>query len=298
MFTTTPLPQYPEIRLTLNPWRIGKYIKEFNPTHIHIATEGPLGFAAVLYCRIRNWQYTTSYHTNFGQYIEKMSGIPQRYTNWYFQWFHDKATYVLVPSTDAKSNLPYKRADKVVVWGRGVDKTVFNPQLRMKKSTGKSKILCVSRVSVEKNLRAFLDIHLPTPYTKILVGGGPEWNTLRLDYANDSDLIMPGSWTGTDLAEFYANADVFIFPSLTDTFGIVMLEALSCGTPVIAYKTAGALEVIQHGVNGFLLDPHERFEDYIPKAMELDRQNIVNLASKYTWAACTKVFEDHLVPIK
>lgn len=274
-----------------------QYITEFNPTHIHIATEGPLGFAAVLYCRFKGWRYTTSYHTNFGQYIEKMSGIPERYTNWYFRWFHDKASYVLVPSTDAKSNLPYKQADKVVVWGRGVDQVMFNPNLRMKHDG--LKLLCVSRVSVEKNLRAFLDIHLPfVPYKKILVGNGPEWNTLLFEYANDVSLTMPGAFTGVELAEFYANADVFVFPSLTDTFGIVMLEALSCGTPVIAYKTAGALEVIQHGVNGFLLDPHERFEDYVVESSQLDRQVIVNLAAKYTWAACTKVFEDHLVSIK
>lgn len=293
-FKTFSLPFYKEIDVVYNSSKHIKIIDHINPDYIHIATEGSLGLAAKLYCDKKGYNYTTSYHSMFPEFIHDMFKIPINFTYPYFKWFHSKSKNVLVPTNKVKELLETKGFANIVVWRRGVDRKVFNSSYRTRESWYKTKgILCVSRVSKEKGLEDFCKISVPYNYIKILVGDGPHLDTLK---SNDEDgkIEFAGKHTGASLSRYYAQADVFIFPSRNDTFGLTQLEAIASGTPVLAYKGTVSDEIINDGVSGYLVD--EFTTENINKALQLDRKKVEEESLNWTWEKCTETFKNSLVP--
>jgi glycosyltransferase involved in cell wall biosynthesis len=289
-FRCIRLPFYKEISISLNLWKFPELFCRVDPTHIHIATEGPLGIAARRYCLQRGLQFTTSYHTDFASYANMWWGVAPDHIRKYLNWFHGPASVVLVPSRDAQNHLDCN----TVVWGRGVDHNKF----RKTQFTIRNTILCVSRVSKEKNLDEFIRIVPPEGMKKHLVGDGPHLlKLIDLDERTHNNTKFVGKKCGDALIAEYHQASVFVFPSLSDTFGIVMLEALASGAPVIAYHTGAAPDIIEHGVNGYLVHPTERLGDYIRPAMQLDREAVVRSAEKFSWVSTTQTFVNNLVHV-
>ena len=240
-FRTMALPVYKEIRIVINPWKVAKLIKEFKPDHVHIATEGPLGVAARLYMANRKLRYTTSYHTNFPEFIKEFTGLPARWFYPAIRWFHKSAEAILVTTPSMKTHLESKGFKNLIVWNRAVDTTLFSPAKAqpLHEDLARPIMINVGRVSPEKNLDAFLSLDLPG--TKVIVGSGPELETLSKQYP---EVVFVGPKKGEELAAYFASADVFVFPSLTDTFGLVMIESLASGVPVAAYPVTGPVDVI------------------------------------------------------
>jgi glycosyltransferase involved in cell wall biosynthesis len=287
-FSSFAFPFYKEIHIPITLWKFASLFEHTNPTHVHVATEGLLGLVARRYCVKNNIKFTTSYHTNFAEYGRLWIGLSSKMIRSYLNWFHKPAKETLVPSTHAKQDLDRK----TVVWGRGVEYERFQSD----DTTTRYKILCVSRASKEKNLDAFVSMEVSPSYIKVLVGDGPYLDNLGiLDKKHYGNTLFMGKLVGDKLVREYQKAAVFVFPSVTDTFGIVMLEALAAGVPVLAYNTGGAPDIIQHGVNGYLLEPDERFEDYIPIALQLDHQVVANTAKQFTWQKVTEVFVNSLL---
>lgn len=292
-FNRISLPFYKEIDVSLNVYKIGNKLECINPDYIHIATEGPVGLAGKLYCDKKGYNYTTSYHSMFPEFIQDMFKVPSGLTYPYFRWFHSKSKNVLVPTNKIKSLLEDKDFGNLVVWKRGVDRKVFNSSHRSRLSdSGFKVILCVSRVSKEKGLDDFCKIPVPEGYLKVLVGDGPYLEELMNKYHSEAVAFI-GKRTGKDLSETYANADVFIFPSKNDTFGLTQLEAISSGTPVLAYKGTVSEEIIREGRSGYLV------EDFgitaINAAMELSRKYVEDESYNWTWKKCTEIFKNNLV---
>jgi len=279
---------YNEVKLSWNIWKVGRIIRQFNPDAIHIATEGPLGLATRWYCKvkIRSISHNTSYHTKFPEYFNQYFHIPVSIGYFIVRWFHKFSTKVLVTTESIKKELSSKGFDRLEVWSRGVDHDIFNPMRRT--SNLNPYILCVSRVSQEKNLDKFCEIK---GYRKILVGDGPYLNDLKKKYP---DVEYVGYKYGKELAEYYANAECFVFPSVTDTFGIVMLESISCGTPIAAYPVTGPIDVIQPFVNGCM----DSDLTYAIKACRIvHRDSVYSSSKKYTWESCTETFFNNLTRI-
>lgn len=290
-FPTVPMPTYPEVRLALaGAGRIASIIDSFAPGHIHISTEGPLGLQARRYCLRNGLNFTTSYHTNFAQYVDARVPFTQDWIVRYLRWFHRPSQGVLVPTPSIIAQLAALGYERLRLWPRGVDRTRFYPgaKTRFLDLPGPH-MLCVSRVSVEKNLRAFLGLKLPG--SKILVGDGPQLDELRRAYP---DVTFLGRQVGQELAEIYRSADVFVFPSRTDTFGNVMLEALASGVPVAAFPVAGPIDVLTDSASGAL---DEDLGTAIRRALALSRAAAVEHASRYTWSACASIFQGNLVPV-
>lgn len=237
-FRTIPCPTYPEIPLALMPGsKVARMIEEARPCVIHIATEGPLGLAARRYCVRRGIPFTTAFHTKFPEYIQARTRLPLSAGYKIVRWFHGPSRCVMVATQGIEDELKHWGVTNVGRWGRGVDTELFKPAVSARPLFGEENrpvFLYVGRVAVEKNIRAFLDLDLPGQ--KVVVGGGPQLDELKHKYPN---VTFTGPKFGEDLARHYAAADVFVFPSLTDTFGLVVLEALSCGTPVAAFPVAG-----------------------------------------------------------
>lgn len=292
-FKTFSLPFYKEIDVSLDAFKyVGDFIEVINPDYIHLATEGPVGLAGKLYCDKRRYNYTTSYHSMFPEFIHNMFKIPEKFTYPYFRWFHSKSKNVLVPTNKVKELLESKGFDNIVVWKRGVDRNVFNSSHRNRIKNSLLKVsLCVSRISKEKGLDDFCKIVVPDNYLKFLVGDGPYLEELMKNY---SKICFDGKLTGKSLSEIYANADVFIFPSKNDTFGLTQLEAIASGTPVLAYKGTVSDEIIKDGVSGYLVD--EFTIDDINKALQLDRKTVEEESLNWTWEKCTETFKTNLVP--
>ncbi len=234
LFRTLPCPTYPEIRLALaSPAAIARHVERVRPDFIHIATEGPIGYMTRRYCRKRRWPFTTSYHTRFPEYVSARLPMPE---DWFYglqRRFHNGSagTFVATPSLEA--DLKARGFERLMLWSRGVDTELFRP--RNVRLFGDGPVfLYVGRIAVEKNIKAFLDLDLPG--RKVLVGGGPQADELKRRYP---EALFTGPREGEALAEAYASADVFVFPSLTDTFGLVLLEALASGVPVAAYPAPG-----------------------------------------------------------
>ena len=291
-FRTVSTPGYNEVKLSWNIWRVGPMIEQFDPDAIHIATEGPLGLAARWYCKVdkRSIPHNTSYHTKFPEYLHHMARIPEDWTYWCMRIFHKFSTRVLVTNEDMKRELEAKGFQNLAVWNRGVDPDHYSPKLREHKINDRPILLCVSRASIEKGLDDFCG--LPTMNCiKILVGDGPYLEELKEKYP---DVVYVGYKQGKELAEFYANADVFVFPSKSDTFGVVMLEAMSCGTPIAAYPVTGPLDVIIDGVNGHM---HHDLLTAVNLALQCNRKKVRHAAKPYSWESCTQTFLDNLVPI-
>jgi glycosyltransferase involved in cell wall biosynthesis len=238
--TTIPLPSYPGIRVALpRPRRIAERIAELEPDAIHIATEGPIGLVTRRYCQSRGRSFTTSFHTRFAEYIAARWPIPERASWSWLRWFHNAGRGTMAATASLAEELAEHGFKSVLRWSRGVDTRLFRPRPDASLGLLRPIFLTVGRLAVEKNLDAFLSLDLPG--TKVVVGEGPLRDELvrRCPRA-----IFLGSKHGDELARIYAAADVFVFPSLTDTFGLVLLEALACGTPIAGFPVAATRDVI------------------------------------------------------
>ena len=294
LFKSVSFPFYKEVDISVDTFRIGAKIEEINPDFIHIATEGPVGLSGKLYCDKKKYKYTTSYHSMFPEFIQEMYKIPSFLTYPYFKWFHKKSSNVLVPTNKMKNQLEENGFDGIVIWGRGVDRRVFNSKSRGNPIISDAiVVLCVSRISKEKGLDDFCEIKLPHNYIKILVGDGPYLKELKKKNLAES-VIFPGKKYGKDLSYYYANADVFIFPSRNDTFGLTQLESIASGTPVLAYKDTVSEEIIREGKSGFVVD--EFNIENIDKAISLSRKYVEDESYKWTWKKSVEIFEKYLVP--
>ncbi|WP_224044976.1 glycosyltransferase family 4 protein, partial [Paraburkholderia unamae] len=242
-FRTMPCPTYPEIKLSLFPKRhLRERVSAFGPDAIHIATEGPLGLAARRYAIDHDLPFTTAYHTRFPEYVQARFGIPLAATYRFLRWFHKPSLAVMAPTPVVKTDLEKFGFTNVVLWTRGVDLDIFRPMESKVLNTARPIFLYVGRVAVEKNVEAFLKLDLPG--SKWVCGEGPALAELKSRYPQANYL---GVLNQPELAKVYAAADVFVFPSRTDTFGLVLLEALACGTPVAAYPVTGPIDVLGTG---------------------------------------------------
>ena len=280
-------PMYNEVKITY-PRKIGKTIKEIDPDHIHIATEGPLGLSARKYLTKRGIRYNTAYHTKFPEGIKKLIGVPETITWAYVRWFHKHAGKVLTTTDTMVKDLQDHGFDgEIVSWTRGVDRGIFNTSYRDREDDKKI-LLCVSRVSKEKNLADFFKLQFPN-CRKIMVGDGPMRKIYEEQYP---DVEFAGFKTGKELADYYANADVFVFPSKWETFGIVMIESMACGTPVAAYPADGPLDVIDNGVTGFM---DESLEIAVYRCLGLNRDVVEEGSQRWSWSNAWQIFKQHLV---
>ncbi|MDX2142227.1 MAG: glycosyltransferase family 1 protein [Rhodospirillaceae bacterium] len=289
LFRTIPCPTYPEIRLALWPGRqMRQLIDSFRPCAIHIATEGSLGLAAWSYCRKRGLPFTTAFHTKFPEYLHARFGLPPKWTYAALRRFHGQADAIMVATPTIERELRAQGFDRIKRWSRGVDTEQFRPRDKAFLDLPRPILLYVGRVAVEKNIEAFLT--LDTPGTKVVIGDGPLLPQMRQKYQS---AVFLGAKHGEDLARHYAAADVFVFPSLTDTFGLVLLEALASGVPVAAYPVAGPLDVIADAPVGCL---HHNLGLAIGQALTLSPQACRAHAETYSWAACTEQFLANIRP--
>lgn len=291
LFRHVPCPGYPEIRLTVNPWRVGAMIENSRADFIHLAVEGPLGLAARRYLNKRGIRYTSSFHTRFPEYITKrFPFIPLKPGYRFMRWFHADSVNILVTTPAMKQDLEKYGFDRMTIWGRGVDTDIFKPNGKTIANLAYPTFLYAGRIATEKNIEAFLRLDLPG--RKVIVGDGPGRPGLEKKYP-EAEFV--GYKFGAELADCYANADVFVFPSKTDTFGLVMLEAMACGTPVAAYPVPGPVDVVTHGVTG-ILDEDLRFAAL--EALRLKREDCREHALTRSWRACAQTLLDNLVPAK
>jgi glycosyltransferase involved in cell wall biosynthesis len=286
--STIPCPTYPEIRLALWPRsKLARELDEHAPDAIHIATEGPLGLAAAAYCAARGLAFTTSYHTQFPQYVRKRIPIPEGWTYALLKRHHDRARRTLVATEQQRRDLAKHGFANVVIWSRGVDTELFRPREREHLRLPRPIFAYMGRVAVEKNIDEFLALDLPG--TKVVIGDGPDRKLLERRYPQTTFL---GYKFGIELALCLSAADVFVFPSRTDTFGLVMLEAMACGTPVAAYPVTGPIDVVNHGITG-MLDADLRKAAL--GALTVERDGCTRRAASYTWERASAQFLGHLV---
>ena len=279
-------PGYNEVKIAY-PRNLGKKIEEISPDYIHIATEGPLGLWARAYLSLGNICHNTAYHTKFPEGLKKLFGIPEFITWKFVRWFHKHSGKVLTTTDTMVKELQAHGFDgDIVPWTRGVDRDIFSPSLR-ENFPGKY-LVCVSRVSKEKNLEAFFEMDYPG-YQKIMVGGGPMLEEYKAQYP---DVVFVGFKTGKELATYYANAEVFVFPSRWETFGIVMIEAMACGTPVAAYPCQGPEDVVDEGITGCM---NEDLKQAVKDALMLDRNKVWEGSSRWSWERAWEIFRDNLV---
>lgn len=288
-FSTMPLPSYPEIRLARNPWRVVDHIVSARPDTVHIATEGPLGLWARRFLCARGLPFTTSLHTKFPEYIEARTRLPRSLGYRFLRWFHAPASATLCTTRSHVEELADWGLQHLVVWGRGVDLERFRPRLGAA-SGQRPRLLYVGRVAVEKNLEAFL--RLPIDAQKVVVGDGPARAELERAYP---DAVWLGYRHGAALVEQYRAADVFVFPSRTDTFGLVMLEAMACGTPVAAYPVTGPRDVVLESVSGALDDD---LSAAVTRALAVDRGACRAYAEGHGWPAVAARMVSTFAPIE
>jgi glycosyltransferase involved in cell wall biosynthesis len=284
-FRSMPLPTYPDIRLALTtPGEIRRRIEAAGADHVHIVTEGPLGTLA-RWARLKEGlPFTTSYHTRFPEYLRARLPVPESWTYAWLRRFHNAAAATMVATPSLSAELAGRGFTRLKPWTRGVDTELFDPARRADLGLPRPVFLYVGRVAVEKNLGAFLGLDLPG--SKVVVGGGPAMAQLR---ARHPDAHFLGEHTGTDLARIYASADVFVFPSRTDTFGIVLLEALASGLPVAAYPVTGPLDVVSEA--GVL---SQDLGEAARAALAIDRGKARERALGYSWRACAEMFLGHV----
>jgi glycosyltransferase involved in cell wall biosynthesis len=265
---------------------MGKKIKEISADYYHIATEGPLGLSARKYFSKHRISYTTAYHTKFPEGIKKLFGVPERFTWGFVRWFHKKAAVVLTTTdTMVKALKEHGFKGSVVPWTRGVDRDIFYPGTR---NNDRLTLVCVSRVSKEKNLEQFFELDYPSAH-KIMVGDGPMLEEYKTNYP---DVEFVGAKRGIELGDYYRYADVFVFPSRWETFGLVMIESMACGTPVAAYPCQGPLDVVDEGITGCM---NEDLKQAVKDALMLDRQKVWEGSGRWTWENAWTIFKDNLV---
>ena len=287
LFRNIPCPRYPSIRLALWPWRgVRRRLDEHRPQAIHIATEGPLGTAARVYCGRRRLPFTTAFHTRFPEYLRVYAHIPEGLSYRALRWFHGPARCTLVPTETLRNELSSHGFHHLVRWMRGVDTELFRPRPGSVYDLPRPVFLYAGRVAAEKNIAAFLNLDLPG--SKVVVGDGPARASLE---ARHPEVHWAGMRVGEDLAEHYAGADVFVFPSMTDTFGVVMLEAFASGLPVAAFPVTGPVDVVTDGVTGIL---DEDLGRACRRALELDPQVCREHALDLSWERCARMLFDNL----
>lgn len=281
-FSTWPCPTYPEIRLALPGYAyIIERMNVIRPDAVHIATEGPLGWMTRSHCLRRGIPFTTSFHTRFPEYLSRRFHIPESWVWAILRRFHNAGAGMMVATPSLAKELEQRRFERIMPWTRGVDTNLFRPRNVRRFGDGPV-YLYVGRVAVEKNIEAFLDADLPGK--KVVVGGGPLLEELR---AKHPEVVFTGKQVGEDLAQCYASADVFVMPSRTETFGIVLLEAMASGLPVAAYPVTGPLDLVRNGETGIL---SENLGEAAVAAAKLDRGNIRKRALEYSWEAAARLF--------
>ena len=290
-FRTLPCPTYPEIRLSLLPQaKVNRTIREFDPDVLHIATEGPLGMAARRFALRNDFPFTTAYHTRFPEYVHARFRLPLAWSYAWLRRFHGRSKAVMAPTQVVVDDLRANGFENVRLWSRGVEQDIFHPQPSQRLDSERPIYLYVGRVAVEKNVEAFLELDLPG--SKWVVGTGPALDRIRARFPTTNYL---GVLEREDLAKVYAAADVFVFPSKTDTFGLVLLEAMACGLPVAAYPVTGPRDVIGESKAGVL---HEDLRIACLEALKLRREDALARAKLFTWRAATEQFFGHLHPRK
>lgn len=290
-FRNVPCPTYPEIRLSIFPYRtMANRIEAFNPDALHIATEGPLGLSARRYCRRHRLRFTTSYHTQFPQYLKLRFPIPMWVSYGLLRWFHRAAHRCMVSTKTLQAELAGRGFKNLARWQRGVDTQLFRPQSKDLLSLPRPIAAYVGRVALEKNIEAFLT--MPWHGSKLVIGDGPELPRLRREYPG---AIYVGFRFGEDLARHLACADVMVFPSRTDTFGLVNLEAMSCGVPVAAYPVTGPIDVVREGITGAL--DHDLAAAAV-RALQTDPRRCREHALRNGWEVSARQFEANLVPCR
>ena len=289
-FRTFAMPSYPDLRLALpRPARIARLIADASPDSIHIATEGPIGLLVRRYCRQHKLPFTTSFHTRFPEYISARLPIPEPWIWRALRAFHGPSQAVMAATPALAGELRARGFRNVVLWPRGVDAGQFHPRAADLGLT-RPVFLCVGRVAVEKNLEAFLDLDLPG--TKVIVGDGPARAALTRKYPQ---AVFLGARQGKELAEAYAAADVFVFPSKTDTFGLVLLEALASGLPVAAFPVTGPRDVIGDEPVGALNDD---LRIACLTAVTISPQACLAFAARHTWEASARAFVENITNVR
>lgn len=289
-FNYIDCPGYNQVKIAY-PRKIGQKIEEIRPDYIHIATEGPLGLCARQYLDKHSYRYNTAYHTNFPEGLRKLFGVPEALTWPLIRWFHKHSGKVLTTTDTMVEHLQEHGFEgEIVSWTRGVDRAIFNPDQRSPKGN-RVQLVCVGRVSKEKNLEDFFQLDFPDA-DKIMVGDGPMTETYRSQYP---DVEFVGFKTGKELAYYYANADVFVFPSRWETFGIVMIEAMACGTPVAAYPCPGPLDVVESGVTGYL---DQDLRVAVDHCLSIPRDSVIAGSQKWSWDHAWVIFRNNLIPAR
>ncbi len=285
---TVPLPSYPEIRLAVRPGpAVRERIARFRPDAVHIATEGPIGWAARRACLDAGLAFTTAYHTRFPEYLAARVHLPASLFYPVVRHFHDRSCGVMVATPALRRELERRGFRNLRDWSRGVDTELFRPATDRPQALRRPVFLYAGRVAVEKNIEAFLALDLPG--TKVVVGDGPARAALMRRHP---EVLFAGMQHGEALVSYYQRADVFVFPSRTDTFGLVMLEAMACGTPVAAYPVSGPIDVVSDPAAGVL---HEDLREACLAALRLDRDAVRAVAMTHAWATCTRQFVGNLV---
>lgn len=291
-FRSIPCPTYPEICLAMPlPGAVAQMLRAYAPSAIHIATEGPLGLAARRHCMGNGTPFTTAYHTQFPDYVAQRTGLPPAWLWRYISWFHAPAQRILVATESIAEQLRAHGLNQLHHWSRGTDLTCFSPDAPPPPEFAgleRPIQLYVGRVAVEKNLDAFLSCQHPG--SKVVVGDGPALATLRARYPETHFL---GRRSGRDLAGFYAGADVFVFPSRTDTFGLVMIEALACGTPVAAFPVPGPQDIVTDDVGAL----SSNLDRAIDAALYCERKTCARYGAQFDWGTATAQFLDGLAVV-
>ena len=301
-YFTLPLPTYKEIRIALFAKRdVERRLVMFGPDAVHIATEGPLGQAARALCLKWGMPFTTSYHTKFPEYVNaRFPFIPTKWVYKFVRDFHNSGGQVMVTTPSMVEFLEEKKFENLAPWARGVDLSLFRPDIRFRTDDefgddvygGMERPIFVNvgRVAVEKNIETFLKLDLPG--TKVVVGEGPQLAELKRKYKSDN-IVFAGAKFEKELARYYADADVFVFPSKTDTFGLVIIEAMATGTPVAGYPVHGPIDIIPNSKAGVV---DEDLQAACLACLELNREDASAHAKNYAWEKVAKDFVSYLKP--
>jgi glycosyltransferase involved in cell wall biosynthesis len=290
-YWTVPCPGYRSIRLAVGAvWSLGRQLADFEPEAVHIATEGPLGLAARSYCLAQGWPFTTAYHTRFPEYVQARCFLPLAWSYAALRRFHAPSRGIMVATETVRRELKERGFSRILKWTRGVETSLFRPGCEPAVDLPRPVFLYVGRVAVEKNLPAFLDLDLPG--SKLVVGDGPMLPALMRRYP---DVHFAGAQSGEALVRHYAAADALVLPSWTETFGLVMLEAMACGVPVAAYPSAGPNDVIGDSGAGVIDDD---LGAAARAALAIPRERCLAHASRYSWQACVDQFVGNLAPFE